>query len=133
MALKLSVRQQSQLAFLNLLPPKFARCLSVIEQMGGGGKVDESLVRGMIRIMDEVKAGASQLKINSLADAAANMAAVGRRGGGQQVKVRALREALASVKVNHDKATAKASIPVAEVPHEDGDPGAGTAGGESTP
>ena len=121
MALKLSTRQQSQLAFLNLLPPKFARCLTVIEQMGGGGKVDESLVRGMIRIMDEIKAGSSQLKMNSLADAAANLAAVGRRGGGLQVKVRALREALASVRMNHDKATTKASIPVAP-DHPDADP-----------
>lgn len=121
MALKLSIKQQSQLAFLNLLPPKFARAQSVIEQMGGGGKVDESLVRGMIRVMDEIKAGASQLKINNLADSAANMAAIGRRGGGQQVKVRALREALASVKMNHTSATQKASIPVAAT-HPDADP-----------
>lgn len=120
MALKLSVKQQSQLAFLNLLPPKFARCLTVIEQMGGGGKMDESVVRGMIRVMDEIKAGASQLKINGLADSAANMAAIGRRGGGQQVKVRALREALASVRMNHDSATKKASIPV-PVGHPDAD------------
>ena len=95
MAIKLTTQQQSQLAFLDLLPPRFARALSVIEQMGGGGKMDESVVRGMVRIMDEIKAGASQLKMNALADAAANCAAVGRRGGGLQVKVRALREALA--------------------------------------
>lgn len=125
MAIKLTTQQQSQLAFLNLLPPKFARAQSVVEQMGGGGKVDESLVRGMIRIMDEIKAGSSQLKIGGLADAAANMAAVGRRGGGLQVKVRALREALASVKTNHDSATKKASIPVAHHSHDDE-----TTGGE---
>jgi hypothetical protein len=128
MAIKLSTRQQSQLAFLNLLPPKFARCLTVIEQMGGGGKVDESVVRGMVRIMDEIKAGSSQLKMNGLADAAANMAAVGRRGGGLQVKVRALREALASVRMNHDSATKKASIPVA-AGHPDADPEDVTPGG----
>lgn len=129
MALKLTTQQQSQLAFLDLLPPKFARALSVIEQMGGG-KVDESVVRGMVRIMDEIKAGASQLKMNALADAAANCAAVGRRGGGLQVKVRGLREALASVRMNHDAATKKASIPVAAVHHEAED--AGDPGSETT-
>src|SRR5690348_5560206 len=89
MATKLSTQQVNQLAFLDLLPPKIARAQNVIEQMAGGS-ADESIVRGMVRIMDEMKAGASQLKLNSLADAAGNMAAIGRRGGGQQVKVRAL-------------------------------------------
>ncbi len=110
MAIKLSTQQVNQLAFLDLLPPKIARANNVIEQMAGGS-ADESIVRGMVRIMDEMKAGASQLKLNSLADAAGNMAAIGRRGGGQQVKVRALREAIASVKMNHDSATKKAQKP----------------------
>jgi hypothetical protein len=117
MAIKLSTQQQNQLAFLDLLPPKIARAQNVIEQMAGGS-ADESIVRGMVRIMDEMKAGASQLKLNSLADAAGNMAAIGRRGGGQQVKVRALREAIASVKMNHDSATKKAQKPDAGH-HED--------------
>jgi hypothetical protein len=69
MAIKLTTQQQNQLSFLQLLPPKFAKWHSVIEQMGGGS-VDESLVRGMIRTVDQVKAGASQLKLNGLADAA---------------------------------------------------------------
>lgn len=120
MAPKLSTQQQNQLAFLDLLPPKFARAQNVIEQMAGGN-ADDSVVRGMVRTMDEIKAGASQLKLNSLADAAGNMAAIGRRGGGLQVKVRALREAIASVKMNHDSATKKASIPMAE--HGEEEPG----------
>jgi hypothetical protein len=118
MAIKLSTQQQSQLAFLDLLPPKFARAQNVIEQMAGG-MADEAVVRGMVRVMDEIKAGASQLKLNSLADAAGNMAAVGRRGGGAQVKVRALREAIAAVKMNHDSATKKAQKPVAAHQPED--------------
>lgn len=121
MAIKLSTQQQSQLAFLDLLPPKIARAQNVIEQMAGGA-ADEAVVRGMVRVMDEIKAGASQLKINSLADSAGNMAAIGRRGGGLQVKVRALREALASVKMNHDSATKKAQKPIAA--HVDEEPGA---------
>lgn len=122
MAIKLSAQQQNQLAFLDLLPPKFARAQNVIEQMAGG-VVDETLVRGMVRTMDEIKAGASQLKLNSLADAAGNMAAIGRRGGGVQVKVRALREAIASVKMNHDAATKKAQKPEGEHGEEE-DPSA---------
>jgi hypothetical protein len=118
MAIKLSTQQQNQLAFLDLLPPKFARAQNVIEQMASG-TADDALVRGMVRVMDEIKAGASQLKLNSLADSAGNMAAVGRRGGGQQVKVRALREAMASVKMNHDSATKKAQKP--EGGHHDED------------
>lgn len=121
MALKLTAQQQNQLAFLDLLPPKFARCQNVIEQMAGGS-ADESVVRGMVRVMDEIKAGASQLKLNSLADAAGNMAAIGRRGGGLQVKVRALREAIASVKMNHDSATKKAQKPEAHVADEEAPP-----------
>lgn len=115
MAIKLSVRQQSQLAFLQLVPPKIARIKSVVEQMGGGA-ADETVLRGMIRQLDEMKAHASQLKINGLADAAANMAATGRRGGGQQVKVRALRECIASLNQNYDIAMRKASIPDPEAP-----------------
>ena len=110
MALKLSTQQHNQLSFLELLPPKFAKWNSVIEQMSGGS-VDESLVRGMIRTVDQVKAGASQLKLNSLADAAGQMAATARRGGGAQVKVRALRDNLASVRMNFDSAMKKASTP----------------------
>lgn len=110
MAIKLTIRQQSQVAFLALLPPRFQRIQGVVEQMGGG-HADESLVRGMIRTLDETKAGASQLKLSGLADAAANMAAIGRRGGGLQVKVRALRDALASVRMNYEGALKKASIP----------------------
>lgn len=117
MAIKLSARQQSQLAFLALVPPKIARVKSVVEQMGGGA-ADDSVVRGMIRVLDEMKAHATQLKLNGLADAAGNMAATGRRGGGQQVKVRALRECIASLNQNYDIAMRKANTPDPEAPDE---------------
>jgi hypothetical protein len=73
----------------------------------------------MIRTLDEVKSGASQLKLNGLADAASQMAATARRGGGAQVKVRALRDNLASVRMHYDSALKKASIPVAHAPEEE--------------
>lgn len=118
MALKLSAKQQSQLAFLEHLPPKFHRIQSVIEQMNSP-TLDETAVRGMIRVLDEMKAGASQLKINGLAEALGAMGSMARRGGGQQVKIRGLRDCLGSVKSNYDAAMKKASIPEA---HEDAEP-----------
>ena len=112
MALRLSTAQQSQLTFLQLLPPKFQRINSVIEQMQNP-KLDETAIRGMIRVLDEMKAGASQLKISGLADALGNMGSVARRGGGLQVKIRSLRDCIGNVKSTYAAAVAKASIPEA--------------------
>ncbi|MFN8653237.1 MAG: hypothetical protein U0133_15135 [Gemmatimonadales bacterium] len=113
MAIKLTAKQQTQIAFLELLPPKFQRFASVIEQMNAP-KVDEALVRGLTRQLDEIKAGASQLGMTGFADAAGQMAATARRGGGQQVKVRALRDGLGVLKMNYDGALKKASTPKPE-------------------
>jgi len=113
MTIQLSARQQAQLAFLERLPPKLAKVKTVVEQMGGGS-LDETSVRTMIRMLDEMKAGASQLSINGFADATGAMAAMARRGGGLQVKVRGLRDALVSVRTNYDAAIKKASVEVPE-------------------
>ena len=121
MAIKLTVQQQSQLAMLSLLPPKIQRIQSVIEQMAGD-HADETVVRGMVRMLDEMKAYASQLKMNGLADAAGQMASTGRRGGGLQVKVRGLRENMATVRMNYDMALRKASLPPADGHEDEGAP-----------
>ncbi len=121
MAIKLSVQQQSQLAMLSLLPPKIQRIQSVIEQMAGD-HADEAVIRGMVRMLDEMKAYASQLKMNGLADAAGQMASTGRRGGGMQVKVRGLRENMATVRMNYDMALRKASIPPTDAHEDEGAP-----------
>jgi hypothetical protein len=113
MALHLSAKQQSQLAFLQLLPPKIHRIQAVIEQMNSP-TLDETALRGMIRVLDEMKAGASQLSINGLADALGAMAAMARRGGGLQVKIRGLRDLLVGVRTNYDVAVRKASVPEAD-------------------
>jgi hypothetical protein len=110
MLLKLSNKQQSQLAFLSLCPPKFQRFYSLIEQLNAP-KVDESLVRGLARQCEEMKAGATQLGLGGFGDSASNMASIARRGGGQQVKVRALRDALGALKMNYEGALKKASTP----------------------
>lgn len=120
MALKLSSKQQSQLAFLELLPPKLARVNSVLEQMHNPN-LDETAVRGMIRVLDEMKAGASQLSINALAESLSAMASTARRGGGLQVKIRGLRDCLGSVRASYDAAVKKASIPEAHA-EEDSSP-----------
>lgn len=113
MVLKLSAKQQSQLAFLQLLPPKFQRINSVIEQLNSP-TLDETALRGMIRVLDEMKAGSSQLSMNGLAEALGAMGSMARRGGGLQVKIRGLKDLLGSVRSNYDTAVKKASVPMPE-------------------
>lgn len=129
MGLKLTSKQQTQLAMLETLPPKFARIQSVIEQMGSG-KVDDQLVRGMIRTLDETKAGATQLGMAGLGDACGQMAAMARRGGGLQIKVRGLRDALTSVKTFYEGALKKATTPL-PAGHPEAEPEDGAPGGAS--
>jgi len=109
---KLSSRQQAQLAFLQTLPPKFQRIHAVVEQMASM-HADDTVVRGFIRGLDEIKAGASALSLTSLSDTAGLMATVARRGGGLQMKVRGLRELLGSLKTNYEGALRQATVPEA--------------------
>jgi hypothetical protein len=110
MAPKLSSRQQAQLVFLQQLPPKFQRMHSIIEQMSSL-RVDETLVRGFGRLLDEVKGKATALSLNGLADTAGLMGTMLRRGGGLQFRVRGLRELLASLKTGYEAALRDASTP----------------------
>ncbi|HEU5169790.1 MAG TPA: hypothetical protein VFU46_04595 [Gemmatimonadales bacterium] len=109
-ALKLTSRQQAQLAFLQTLPPKLERCHVVIEQMAAL-QADESVVRGFTRLLDEIKANAGALSMNSLAETAGLMSTLARRGGGVQMKVRGLRELLGSLKFNYEGALRQATTP----------------------
>ena len=113
MALKLTSRQQAQLAYLQLLPPKIARIRSVIEQMGAL-QADEHTVRGLGRLLDEIKAHAQSLSMNGIAESCGLMGTMSRRGGGLQVKVRGLRELLGSLQINYDAAVKAASTPERE-------------------
>jgi hypothetical protein len=110
MAPNLSSRQQAQLAFLQQLPPKFQRMHSIIEQMGSM-KVDETIVRNLGRLLDEVKGKATALSLNGLADTAGLMGTMLRRGGGLQFRVRGLRELLGSLKTNYEGAMRSATTP----------------------
>ena len=110
MAVKLSSRQQAQLAFLETLPPKVERIHRVIEEMGTL-RADEAVVRGLARILDEIKVNAAALNLTGLADTAGLMGTMARRGGGIQFKVRGLRELLGSLKINFEAAMRAATTP----------------------
>jgi hypothetical protein len=110
LAIKLSSRQQAQVAYLETLRPKFGRILSVIEQMSDN-RADDSVVRGLARLLDEIKGKSAGLSLNALADTCGLMATMTRRGGGLQMKVRGLRELLGSLKINYEAAMRSATTP----------------------
>ncbi len=110
MAVKLTSRQQAQLAYLQTLPPKFQRMHAVIEDMTGL-RADEAVVRGLCRLLDEVKGNAAALSLTGLATTAGLMGTMARRGGGLQMKVRGLRELLGSLKINYEAAMRSATTP----------------------
>ena len=110
MAVKLSSRQLAQLAYLQTLPPRFGRIHAVIEEMAGL-RADEAVVRGLARLLDQIKGEAGALSLTGLAETAGIMSTMTRRGGGLQMKVRGLRELLGSLKINYEAAVRSASTP----------------------
>ena len=118
MAIKLTSKQHQQLSYLETLPPKFQRATGVIEQMSVA-KADDHAVRGLCRMLDEVKANAQSLGLPGLADAAGIMGTMARRGGGVQMKVRGLRELLGTLRANYEGALKKAMTPERETPAEE--------------
>jgi hypothetical protein len=106
----LSSRQHAQLAFLQELPPKFQRMHSLIEQMSSP-RVDDAILRGFGRLLDEVKGNANALSLNGLSETAGLMGTMLRRGGGLQFRVRGLRELFGSLRSNYDAALRAASTP----------------------
>ena len=110
MAIKLTARQQQQLGYLQGLPMKFATITRVMDQMAAL-QADDAVIRGMCRQLDEIKSGAGQLSLGGLADTAGHMVTLARRTGGQQTRVRGLRELMGSLKLNYDSAVRQASTP----------------------
>jgi hypothetical protein len=110
MAVKLSSRQQAQLAYLESLRPRFGRIHAVIEEMAAL-RADDVVVRGLARLLDQIKGEAGALSITGLADTAGLMSTMVRRGGGLQMKVRGLRELLGSLKINYEAALRSATTP----------------------
>ncbi len=110
MASKPSSRQQAQLAYLELLPQKLQRIYSVVEQLAGP-RVDEALMRGLGRLLDDIKGNAASLSLGGLSETAGRMAMLVRSGGGVPMKVRGLRELQGSLKINYDAALRSANTP----------------------
>ena len=118
MAQKLTPRQQAQLAWLDSLPPKFEKMKKIIE-LFATQHADESQVRSLQRLVDELKAQASQVNITPLAENFGYMGMLLRRAGGHQTKSRGLNELLAGAKINFEGARREASTPL--VPDEEKD------------
>ena len=112
MADKLTPRQIAQLAWLETVAPKLERLKRVLETLAAH-KADDAQIRATQRMLDELKAQASQVNITSLAENFGYMAMLIRRQGGHQTKVRGLGELLAGARINFEGAYREASTPVA--------------------
>lgn len=121
MADKLSSRQHAMLAVLNTLQVKFATVHRLIEEIAGP-RPDETTSRRLVRLLDEAKGATSSVGLSALTQTLGMMAMIARRTGGNQMKIRGLREGLGSLRVNFEGALreAKRAEVVAAVP----DPGA---------
>lgn len=115
MAVNLTSRQQAQLAYLQTLPPKLQRIHAVVEEMSTL-RADDTVVRGLARLLDQIKGNAAALSLTGVADTAGIMGTMTRRGGGLQMKVRGLRELLGSLKINYEAAMRSATTPESPAP-----------------
>jgi hypothetical protein len=112
MSQKLTPRQQAQQAWLDTLPPKFEKMKKIIE-LFSTHHADESQVRSLQRLVDELKAQGAQINLTALADTFGYMGMLVRRAGGHQSKARGLHELLAGARINYEGACREASNPVA--------------------
>jgi hypothetical protein len=110
MAEKLSSGQLATLAVLNTFPPKFDQIHRLIEELATL-RADDSQVRRLARMLDEMKAAATAVGESGLADTLGVMAMLARRTGGLQMRVRGLRDSFAGLKTNFEGAYKKASTP----------------------
>ncbi len=113
---KLSGKQQAQLAWLQTVEPRLQRVAKIVELMAAL-QADDTQVRQMCRILDELKVQAQGLGLSGLADPCGYMGQLARRGGGLQMKVRGLRDLLGSVKVGFDAAMKQATTPEGPAGH----------------
>jgi hypothetical protein len=122
MADKLTSRQQAQVAVLESLPTKFSQMHRLIEEMAGP-RADISVVRRLCRLLDEGKGATSGVGLSAMTQTMGSMGMMARRTGGDQMRIRGLREGLATLKINFDVALRAAKTPEAPDP---GDPAAAT-------
>lgn len=113
MADKLTSRQHAELTILEALPPKFVQMHRLIEEIAGL-RADDSVSRRLSRVLDECRAATNSIGLNALTETMGMMSMMARRTSGLQMKIRGLREGLASLKVNYEGALRIAKMPVAE-------------------
>ena len=85
----------------------------LIEEIAGL-RVDETVIRRLIRLLDESKAATNTVGLTALTETMGIMGMLARRTGGHQMKIRGLREGLGSLKINFEGALRSASMPEAE-------------------
>jgi hypothetical protein len=103
MALKLTSRQQAQLAFLEPFARQMSTIGTLIEQMAAP-KADEQLARTLVRQLGAAKTNAQGLGLTRIADSLGGMEQTARRTGGGLSKFRTLRELHAMLRLNHEQA-----------------------------
>ena len=100
---KLTPQQQAQLDILETLPPKFEvvnRIIAEIESL----HADDAQIRRLCRLLETGKSAANSIGQTALADTMGIMTTIARRGGDVRMKVRGLRDGLASLKTNYEGA-----------------------------
>ena len=117
---KLTSRQKAQLSVLETLPPRIQQIHRLIEEIAGM-RADESVSRRLIRILDESESAASSVGLTGLSETMGVMGMLARRTSGLQMKIRGLREGLASLKINLEGALRSATTPAADEPGKPGE------------
>ncbi|HEU5219920.1 MAG TPA: hypothetical protein VFU23_14770 [Gemmatimonadales bacterium] len=112
MADKLTSRQLAQIAVLEGVQAKLAQIHRLIEELSYPG-ADISVVRRLCRVLDEGKIATSGVGLSNLTQTMGSMAMMARRTGGEQMKLRGLREGLGTLKINLEGALKAARTPVA--------------------
>lgn len=123
---KLTAQQQQQLEILATLPPRFELAHRLIEELAAF-RADDVTMRRLCRVLEEGKATANSLNQTALADTMGMMGMLARRGGDKRMKVRGLREGLASLKINYEGAVR--AIKLAAPPKESASAVSGPAAG----
>ena len=109
---KLTPQQQTQLEVLATLPPRLETAHRLIEELAAL-RADDAMIRRLCRLLDEGKAAVNAIGQSALAETLGMMSMLARRGGDRQMKVRGLREGLASLKVNYEGAVRAIRYPAA--------------------
>lgn len=110
MADKLTAQQQTQLEVLATLPPKLETVHRLIEELAAL-RADDAMIRRLCRLLDGSKAAVNSIGQSGLGETLGMMSMMARRGGDRQVKVRGLREGLASLKINYEGAVRSITLP----------------------